>query len=161
MSPRGSPVPEEPRPSSGDGAIVYRTFWKADLAQAAAAAARHGIPVVSEWRDTNAWPGLHWRAREGDGEGWLVVPVPDVERARTALHAWKASAEGRLRAHTRDAAWQLAFVLLVAALAIGLAPVIQAARAQPAWPIAYGVVLLCLGVYALRGWRKSRARARS
>jgi hypothetical protein len=149
----------EPRPA--DGTVVYRTFWRADLAQAAAAAARQGIPAVSEWRDTNAWPGLNWRTREGDGEGWLVVPVPDVARARAALGAWKNSTEARVQGHMRDVRWQLAIVLFLGALAIGIIPVIRIAPQQPAWPIAYSLVMLGLGAYVFSAWRKSRHRARS
>jgi hypothetical protein len=160
VSPRGTLVPGEPRrPNPTDGAVVYRTYWSADLAAAAAEAARHGIPAAAEWRATHMPAGLRWRAREGDGEGWLIVPAVEVERARAVLATWKGTSEARVSAHARDVAWQLGFVLWIA-LILGAVPLLVSPvpHRYPIWVAVYGAVFVGLGLYVLRAWRRSRAR---
>jgi hypothetical protein len=155
-------VPEEPRPPNPtDGAVIYRTRWNDDLHQAATVLARHGIPAAPEWRASNALAGMHWRTREGDGEGWLIVPEPEVARARVALEAWKQLEGERLRGHSRDVGWQLAFVLLLG-LAFGGLPFFLSSEPgrQPLLAATAIAAVLALGLYVLVSWRRSRARRR-
>ena len=160
MSPRGTR--EEPRrPNPTDGVVVYRTRWSDDLHQGATALARHGIPVAPEWRESNAVAGMHWQAREGNGEGALIVPALEVVRARAALAAWKQAESTRLQSHARDVAWQLAFVLFLGLVFGGLPLFLSSELGRhPLVAAAAIAVVLGLGLYVLVSWRRSRARRR-